>query len=144
MFLFLLNGNSIHNKPTYFHQLLNSSQNHLNNFTTSIRKEWFWLVQRQNSMTLMGLSLLLHRLRKLQKRRQSPRRRTRRQSSITPVHLSVHPSILSLLPPFLSFIFLSFSQFSLSLSSSLNNLLSAHHHQRNIFISEFVNTGSGF
>uniref|UniRef100_A0A8D8JQS7 (northern house mosquito) hypothetical protein n=1 Tax=Culex pipiens TaxID=7175 RepID=A0A8D8JQS7_CULPI len=80
------------------------------------------------------------RLRKLQTRRQRARRTTRRQSSSTPVHPSIHSF------PFLSFYSFIFplSLFSLSLSSSLNNLLSAHHHQRNIFITEFVNTGSGF
>lgn len=61
---------------------------------------------------------ILHRLRKLQKRRQSPRRRTRRQSSTTPVHPSVHPSILSLYP--LSFLLSSslFPVFSLPLQLS--------------------------
>ncbi|XP_042610847.1 non-histone chromosomal protein HMG-17-like [Cyprinus carpio] len=54
-----------------------------------------------------------------------------------PVHPSVRPSFPFPLFPFF-YLPLSFPIFS------LNNLLSAHHHQRNIFISEFVNTGSGF
>lgn len=106
-----------------------------NNFTTAICKEWFWLVQRQYFLILMGLSLLfLHRLRKLQKRRQSLRRRTRRQSSTTPVHPSVHPSILSLYP--LSFL-LSSSLFPsfLSPSPALSTTSSLPITTRGIFLS---------
>lgn len=62
----------------------------------------------------MGLSLLLHRLRKLQKRRESPRRRTRRQSSTTPVHPSVH----SFSFPLSFLLSSSLSQFSLPLQLS--------------------------
>ncbi|KAB5522758.1 hypothetical protein PHYPO_G00163100 [Pangasianodon hypophthalmus] len=95
----------------------------------------------------------LMRLRRLQRQCRSQRRRRLRPSSIPPVHPflfflspSVRPFLPSLHPSIPLSPSLSLPLFPLfqQVSSPRRTPLSTNRHQRNIFINNFVNTGSGF